>query len=149
MRRISGVGGDRIVIRNRFTFDPGMEVGAARIAHVGRDHDSALARRFPQLAGVEMAFRWGGRLCLSRNNVQVIGQLDEGLYSACCQNGLGTAKGTLAGGLAADMSMGVPSPALDRALAADAPTRLPPAPIARIGANLHIRLAEMRAGKEL
>lgn len=149
VRRISGVGGDRIVIRNRFTFDPGMEVGAARIARVGRDHDIALARRFPQLAGVEMAFRWGGRLCLSRNNVQVIGQLDEGLYSACCQNGLGTAKGTLAGGLAADMSMGVPSPALDRALAADAPTRLPPAPIARIGANLHIRLAEMRAGKEL
>ncbi|MEO0634864.1 MAG: FAD-dependent oxidoreductase, partial [Pseudomonadota bacterium] len=77
------------------------------------------------------------------------GALDEGLYSACCQNGLGTAKGTLAGGLAADLSLGLTSPALDRALAADAPTRLPPAPIAQLGANMHIRLAEMRAGKEL
>jgi hypothetical protein len=45
--------------------------------------------------------------------------------------------------------MGKTSAALERALAADAPTRLPPAPIASIGANLHIRLAEMRAGKEL
>jgi len=44
-------------------------------------------------------YRWGGRLCLSRNNVQVIGELEPGLFSACCQNGLGTAKGTLAGGL--------------------------------------------------
>ncbi|MFL4471751.1 NAD(P)/FAD-dependent oxidoreductase [Tateyamaria armeniaca] len=149
VRRISGTGGDRIVIRNRFTFAPKMEVNAARIARIGRDHDRAFARRFPQLEGVSMEYRWGGRLCLSRNSVQVIAELDEGLYSACCQNGLGTAKGTFAGGLAADLSMGIASPALDRALAADPPTRLPPAPIAGIGANMHIRWAEMRAGKEL
>lgn len=148
VRRISGTGGDRIVIRNRFTFDPGMEVGARRIARVGRDHDRAFAARFPMLAGVEMAYRWGGRLCLSRNNVQVIGELDTGLFSACCQNGLGTAKGTLAGGLAADLSMGITSPALERALAAAPPTRLPPAPIASLGANAHIRWSEMRAGKD-
>ena len=149
VRRISGVGGDRIVIRNRFTFDATMTVPDARIARVGADHDRAFARRFPMLNGVTMEYRWGGRLCLSRNNVQVVAQLDDGLYSACCQNGLGTAKGTLAGGLAAELAMGKTSAALERALAADAPTRLPPAPIANIGANLHIRLAEMRAGKEL
>jgi glycine/D-amino acid oxidase-like deaminating enzyme len=149
VRRISGVGGDRIVIRNRFTFDASLKVNDARIARVGADHDRAFARRFPMLDGVTMEYRWGGRLCLSRNNVQVVGQLEDGLYSACCQNGLGTAKGTLAGGLAAELAMGKTSAALERALAADAPTRLPPAPIASIGANLHIRLAEMRAGKEL
>ena len=137
------------MIRNRFTFDPKMEVSARRIDRVGRDHDRAFAARFPQLKSVEMEHRWGGRLCLSRNGVQVIGELEPGLYSACCQNGLGTAKGTLAGGLAADLSMGITSPALDRALAADAPVRLPPAPIAQLGANMHIRWAEMRAGKEL
>ena len=148
VRRISGTGGDRIVIRNRFTYDPKMEVNAARIARVGADHDRAFARRFPMLSGVDMQYRWGGRLCLSRNNVQVIGQLDEGLFSACCQNGLGTAKGTLAGGLAADLALGRRSDALDRAVAAAQPTRLPPAPIASIGANMHIRFAEMRAGNE-
>ncbi|MGB5835603.1 MAG: hypothetical protein WBH14_01030 [Albidovulum sp.] len=149
VRRISGTGGDRIIIRNRFTFDPSMAVSAARIARVGRDHDRAFALRFPMLAGIAMEYRWGGRLCLSRNNVQVIGQLDEGLYSACCQNGLGTAKGTLAGVLAAEMAMGIASPALERALAADRPTRLPPALIAQIGTNLHIRLGERRARGEL
>lgn len=149
VRRISGVGGDRIVIRNRFTFDASLKVNDARIARVGADHDRAFARRFPMLDGVTMDYRWGGRLCLSRNNVQVVAQLEDGLYSACCQNGLGTAKGTLAGGLAAELAMGKTSAALERALAADPPTRLPPAPIASIGANMHIRLAEMRAGKEL
>ncbi|MEM6372192.1 MAG: FAD-binding oxidoreductase, partial [Pseudomonadota bacterium] len=149
VRRISGTGGDRIVIRNRFTFDARMEVDQARIDRVGRDHDRAFAARFPMLADVGMEYRWGGRLCVSRNNVQVIAELDDGLYSACCQNGLGTAKGTLAGGLAADMSLGIESPALTRALNAPAPARLPPAPVASIGANLHIRWAEMRAGKDL
>lgn len=149
VRRIAGTGGHRIIIRNRFTFDPSMEVTPARLRRVARAHDRAFAARFPMLGGVEMAYRWGGRLCLSRNNVQVIGELDERLYSACCQNGLGTAKGTLAGGLAAELALGLGSPALDRALAAPRPTRLPPAPIAQLGANLHLRWAEHRAGAEL
>jgi glycine/D-amino acid oxidase-like deaminating enzyme len=149
VRRISGTGGDRIVVRNRFTVDPSMEVGDGRVETVGRDHDRAFAARFPMLAGVAMEYRWGGRLCLSLNEVQVIGQLEDGLWSACCQNGLGTAKGTLAGLLAAEGAAGVGSPALDRALGAAAPTRLPPAPLARIGASLKIRWDERQAGREL
>ncbi len=149
VRRISGIGGDRIIIRNRFTFDPSMEVNDARIRSVARDHDRAFAARFPMLGEVDMAYRWGGRLCLSRNNVQVIGELDQGLYSACCQNGLGIAKGTLAGGLAAELALGESSPALRRALAARAPTRLPPEPLTRIGANLIVKRQERRAGREL
>lgn len=149
VRRISGVGGTRIIIRNRFTYDPSMEVGSARIDSVSRDHDRAFAARFPMLGDASMEHRWGGRLCLSRNNVQVIGELDERLYSACCQNGLGTAKGTLAGGLAAEMALGMTSPALERALNADPPKRLPPEPFGKIGANLFLKLQESRAGKEL
>ena len=149
VRRISGTGGDRIVVRNRFTFDPSMEVDKARIARVARDHDRAFRARFPMLDGVQMEYRWGGRLCLSLNNVQVVRELDRGLFSACCQNGLGTTKGTLAGMLAADLATDRQSPALDRMLASDAPRRLPPAPLARIGANLRLRWAETRAGEEL
>jgi glycine/D-amino acid oxidase-like deaminating enzyme len=149
VRRISGIGGDRIIIRNRFTFDPSMEISAARIDRVARDHDRAFAARFLMLRGISMKYRWGGRLCLSRNNVQVVSELDEGLFSACCQNGLGTAKGTLAGGLAAELALGQTSPALDRALKANLPTRLPPEPLARIGANMVLKLQERRAGKEL
>ncbi len=149
VRRISGTGGDRIVIRNRFTFDPSMEVSGARIACVARDHDRAFAARFPMLPDVEMAYRWGGRLCLSRNGVQVIGQLEPGLYAACCQNGLGTAKGTLAGGLAADLALGISSPALERAVSAPPPARLPPLPIAKLGAAMRLRHGEWKAGREL
>lgn len=149
VRRISGQGGDRLIIRNRFTFDPSMEVSDARITRVARDHDRSFAARFPMLAGVDIEFRWGGRLCLSRNNVQVIGEMEPGLYAACCQNGLGTAKGTLAGGLAVELALGKSSPALERALAAPLPTRLPPAPIAWAGANLHLKLQERKAGLEM
>ena len=149
VRRISGTGGDRLIIRNRFTFDPTLEVNPKRIAKIGHDHDASFLHRFPDLSNVTMEYRWGGRLCLSRNNVQVIQELEPGLFSACCQNGLGTAKGTFAGGLAADLALGRPSQALSRALAADAPARLPPAAIAKLGANLYLRWQERNARGEL
>ena len=149
VRRISGTGGDRLIIRNRFTFDPTLEVNPKRIAKIGHDHDASFLHRFPDLSNVTMEYRWGGRLCLSRNNVQIIQELEPGLFSACCQNGLGTAKGTFAGGLAADLALGRPSQALSRALAADAPARLPPASIAKLGANLYLRWQERSARGEL
>ncbi len=149
VRRISGMGGDRLIIRNRFTFDPKMEVNPKRIAKIGHNHDTSFRHRFPDLSNVTMEYRWGGRLCLSRNNVQIIKELEPGLFSACCQNGLGTAKGTFAGGLAADLALGRSSQALSRALAADAPARLPPAAIATLGANLYLRWQERNARGEL
>ena len=149
VRRISGVGGDRIVIRNRFTYDPSMEVSAARIAAVARDHDKAFAARFPMLDGVDMQYRWGGRLCLSRNDVPAFGEVADGLFAACCQNGLGTSKGTAAGIAAAELASGEDSPLARHHLAADAPTRLPPEPLAWIGANAFIRWGEAKAGREL
>lgn len=149
VRRISGVGGDRIVVRNRFTFDPSMEVDAARVASVGQDHDKAFAARFPMLKNVEMSYRWGGRLCLAMNNSQVIGELEPGLWSACCQNGLGTAKGTFAGVLVAEAAVGKLSPALDRALKADRPPKLPPKPLSALGAKIRMKWGEYKAGKEM
>ena len=147
VRRISGIGGDRIVIRNRFTFNPSVEAGATNGIYSA--HDRSFDARFPMLKGIDMEYRWGGRLAVTRENVQAIGELEDGLYSACVQNGLGTAKGTLAGVLAAELACGISSPALDRALAAKLPKKLPPAPLSTIGANAHIRFNEWRAGREL
>lgn len=42
-------------------------------------------------------YEWAGHLCLSQNGVSVTGEVDGGLFSACVQNGLGTARGTLTG----------------------------------------------------
>ncbi len=149
VRRISGTGGDRIVIRNRFTCDPSMEVTAARIARVARDHDKSFAARFPMLSDVLMEFRWGGRLCLSRNGATAFGEIDDGVFSASCQNGLGTAKGTAHGKLAAEFASGEQSDLLDQVVNGPKPTKLPPEPIAALGANAVMRWGEARAGREL
>ena len=149
VRRISGTGGDRIIVRNRATFDPTLKVSDKRITRVARDHDRSFHDRFPMLKQAEMQYRWGGRLCLSRNNVPVFGEIDKNLYAACCQNGLGTAKGMISGKLAAELASDQNSVLLDDQLANLAPARLPPAPIASLGANAYLRWGEYRAGKEL
>lgn len=149
VRRISGVGGDRIVIRNRFTYDPSMTVSDARIEHVGRDHDRSFRDRFPMLPDVEMQWRWGGRLCLSLNDAPAFGEVDERLFAACCQNGLGTARGTFSGVAAADLATGRDSLFSSHQSTAEAPTRLPPEPFMWLGATARMRWGERTAGREL
>jgi len=130
---------NRIVVRNRFTYDPSMEVSDHRIRHVGREHDEAFAARFPMLPDVQMAWRWGGRLCLSRNGVPAFGEVEDSVYSAVCQNGLGTAKGTFAGVAAAELATGTPSWRVDTLRGHDPPQKLPPEPLMYVGANAYLR----------
>ena len=125
-----------------------METSAAALRRATRIHHRKFAARFPALAGTQMEYSWAGHLCLSRNGVSVTGQLEDGLYAACCQNGLGTVRGTLTGMGAAEMASGVQT-TITRYLAAEAPPdRLPPPPISTIGANAVLRWKEFRAGKE-
>lgn len=149
VRKIETPLGVRILIRNRFTFDQDMEVSNARIHRVARDHDRSFKARFPMLNAVEMEYRWGGRLCLSRNNVGVLAELSRGMYAACCQNGLGTTRGTLLGLLAVELALGKESERLERIVSAQPPTKLPPEPVASLAANAFLRMQEWRAGREL
>lgn len=148
VRRISGTGGDRILIRNRATYDPSMEIGERRLGAMGQSHDASFAARFPMLAGAEMEFRWAGRLCLSRNGAPAFGEVAEGVFSACCQNGLGLARGTASGMLAAELAAGSGSPLLKQMLTLRQPRRLPPEPLAWLGATARIAWEEWRAGRE-
>ena len=149
VRRHNGIGGNRIIIRNRWSYDPSMEVSEARVATFRRDHERAFRRRFPMLDGVEMTHSWGGRLCLSRNSVPAFGEVETGFFSACCQNGLGTAKGTLAGIGAVELATRSNSPIVQDLQSYDAPQKLPPGPIAKLGATLLIRWREWKAGAEI
>lgn len=149
VRRIAGTGGDRIVIRNRFTYDPSLVVSEGRLDRIARSHDQSFAARFPMLRGVETQYRWGGRLCLSRNGVPAFGEVDENIFAACCQNGLGTTKGTLAGVLAAELATRTNNPLVTEMQAFDEPVRLPPEPLTWLGANAVMRWKERRAGLEL
>lgn len=148
VRRISGIGGDRIVIRNRWSFEPSMEVSVAKIARFGKSQDKSFIKRFPQLRDVEMEYRWSGRLCLSRNSSPAFGEVEQGIFSACCQNGLGTAKGTLAGIGAIDLAVQANSDITSDLLTYPEPPKLPPAPFAKWGASAVIAWREFKAGSE-
>lgn len=151
VRRVSDLmgSGDRLTVRNRFTLNQSMEISERHIRDVMRAHDRAFAARFPMLEGVPMEHRWGGRLCLSWNSVPAFGEVEERVFSAACQNGLGTVKGTLSGMMAAELALGRRSQLLDEFLGYDAPRRLPPEPFLSVGANLTMRWKEWLAGIEL
>ena len=149
LRRIATAqGGNRIVTRTMSRFLPDMATTDGDMRRATRMMRQKFDDRFPQLASVKMDYAWAGHLCLSRNGVSVARQLDRGLYAACVQNGLGTVRGTLTGIAAAEAALGTES-AVSRHFADQPdPPRLPPAPLAKLGANLFIRWKEWRAHNE-
>ncbi len=148
VRKITKNGDSRIVIRTRFTYDPSLQVSERRVAGIAAEQRKSLDGRFPELAAIPLEFSWAGRLCLSWNHVPAFGEVEENLYSACCDNGLGTVKSTLAGMMAADLAAGNPSRSLQKYQDQPRPSRLPPAPFAWLGINSVIRWQELRAGRE-
>lgn len=149
MRRIDmGQGGNRIVTRTCATFEPDMEAGEATLARTARVHREKFAERFPQLAEARMEYTWAGHLCLSRNGVSVMRELDKGLFAAAVCNGLGTTRSTLTGIGAAELASGATSDITRHFTAETEPSRLPPPPFAAIGANVFLRWKEWRAGRE-
>lgn len=149
MRRIdSGQGGNRIVTRTCATLLPNTRPSAREMARAGRVMQRKFDQRFPQLAGMKMQHAWAGHLCLSLNGVSVTRQLEEGVFSGCVQNGLGTARGTLTGIAAAELAAGESSE-ISRHFSAEArPKLLPPQPLQQIGANAVLRWKEWRARAE-
>ena len=149
VRKISTISGERIVIRNSVTYEPKMHPKLAMLKRIYGKHTASFFSRFPNLKDVQMAFNWGGQLAFSLNNVPAFGEAEKGLFTACCQNGLGTVNGTLQGAAAADYAMGVNSKLVDALCLANPPKKLLPEPITRIGAKLRIRFGEFKAGAEL
>lgn len=150
LRRISGTGGDRLLIRNRCTYEPNLRLPGDRLNVISATHDRTFYARFPMLKQVSMEYRWSGRLCLSRNNVWAIGEVDKNLFSACCQNGLGITKGTIAGIVAAEMACDEASESLlPEYVSGVPPIKLFPEPFMSIGAKNYLKYKEWRAGREL
>lgn len=152
LRRIEGAGGggigDRLLVRSRYTYDPGLRVGAGTLRRAGALHDRKLAHRFPGLAGVRMAYRWGGAMALTRNAVPAFGEVEDGIVAACGCNGLGASNATASGLAAAETLLGAES-ALTRIYRSfAAPTALPPQPLTLVGARATLAVREWRAGLE-
>jgi len=148
MRRIDGaLGGNRIITRNYASFCPGMVTSESAFRRAGEAQRRKFEDRYPQLRGVPMEFSWAGHLCLTRNGVAVVRELDRGLYSGCVQNGLGTVRGTLTGIAAAELASGVTSDIAKHFAAEAKPTRLLPPPLSTIGANAYLAYKEWQAGQ--
>jgi glycine/D-amino acid oxidase-like deaminating enzyme len=149
VRRISKAqGGNRIVIRQGGYYRPEMQTSAADLRRLKRKMRDKFDVRFPQLSGVRFAYSWAGHLCLSKNAVSVMRELEPGLFSACVCNGLGTARGTLMGIAAAELACGMTSDVTAFFLAEEEPAKLPPHPFDTIGANAYMRWKEWQARLE-
>ncbi|MCX8953736.1 FAD-binding oxidoreductase [Ruegeria sp. NA] len=148
VRRISGSYGDRILIRTCSSFHPTIETSPMRLRNAGWVHDRKFRERFPHLPDVQMEHRWAGMLCLSRNGSTAFGELEDGVYSACCQNGLGIARGTLQGMGIAELLLDQQPDIADHFLAQPDLPRLPPEPFASLAANSYLIWKEWRSGKE-
>ncbi|MBT3142515.1 FAD-binding oxidoreductase [Ruegeria litorea] len=149
MRRIdTAQGGNRVITRTCAVLRPGMTASQGDVDRAARVQQGKFDQRFPQLAGMAMEYKWAGHLCLSLNGVSVMRAVDEGVFSACVQNGLGTARGTLTGMGAAEVACGEDTE-ITRYFTAEAqPKALPPRPLSDIGANVVLRWKEWRAGNE-
>lgn len=149
VRRIAtSEGGNRIVIRQGGYYRPDMQTSAADLARVTANMRRKFDDRFPALRDVPFEHAWSGHLCLSRNGVSVMRELEPGLYSACVQNGLGTTRGTLTGIGAADLVLGRQTEITRFFLSEPEPSRLPPHPFDTIGANAYLRWKEWQARTE-
>jgi len=148
VRRVSGVDGDRILIRSRYSYHAGLEINEGHVKGAGRVHDSKFADRFPHLVGLKMQYRWGGPMALTWNSVPIFGEVEAGLFAACACNGLGASKSTAAGIAAAEAAMGLKSQLVEIFSNYDSPKPLPPQPLLSIGAKADLRLREWRAGRE-
>ena len=129
----------RLLIREKVDYRPGMRVTEAERRQVAERHKRLFDARFPVLRGVELAHTWSGFVALTRNAAPAFGRVRGGVHAACCQNGVGVAKGTIAGILAADLACGRDNPLLADMEALGTPSALPPAPA--LGLGVRARLA--------
>ena len=149
MRRIDGAqGGNRIITRTCATVHPDMQAAPRAMRRAASVHKRKFAERFPTLKDIKMQYAWAGHLCLTLNSVSVTTEIEDGVTAACVQNGLGTARGTLTGIAAAEITLGKTSDITAYFEAEAAPKPLPPQPFATWGANAYLRWKEHRAGAE-
>ena len=126
---------NRLLFRQHIVYGPAYRCDPARHAQVRKRHESLFRARFPMLPDVEFEHTWVGYICMSRNFAPGFGRLNERVYTAVCQNGMGLTTGTASGMLAADLATGNDGPLVSDMAACGQPVRLPPRPFLDLGAR--------------
>ena len=148
LRKISGIGGDRILIRNSWSYNSNMETTKKIMSRALNNNIKSFNNRFLLLKNVKIDYSWGGRSCLTLNNTHAFGEVDKNMFSACCQNILGTVSGTFNGMTIVDYAAKGNSPFVHDMLNLEKPKKLLPKIIMDIGGNLALKWKEFKAGKE-
>lgn len=148
LRRVEGKDGDRLLVRSRYTYNPGLDVGEGTLRRAGAVHDAKFAHRFPGLAGTRMQYRWGGAMALTWNSVPAFGEVEPGILAACGCNGLGASNATASGLAAAETLAGVETDLTRIYRGFASPQALPPQPPTLIGARATLAYREWKAGVE-
>ena len=134
----------RLLIRNFIHYDRRARAPESAYREALELHRQALARRFPELADLELERTWGGAMGISPNFSSFFGHLDEQIVAAGGFTAAGIAMGTISGRLLADLLLGEPTDALLRdRLALPGPRWLPPDPFLSLG--IRHRVARMNA----
>ena len=89
-----------------------------------------------------------GYCALSRNAAPYFGEIAPGIFAAVCQNGLGVARGTIAGKLLAEYALGEDNELVRDILSYPQPCRNPPPPLLGLGVSATIAWKAWRAGRE-
>jgi glycine/D-amino acid oxidase-like deaminating enzyme len=148
VRRFSDGDSQRLLLRSYASYNSDMVTSEKSVERARQAHRKKLAQRYPDLAGVELENSWAGHLCLSANGSPAFGEVAEDMWSACCQNGLGTTKGTAAGVAAAERAFGAVSDLANYLEIQPENQKIVPEPFAGIGANAYLKFNDWRAGVE-
>lgn len=140
----------RLLIRNSYRYAYDYNTSAAQLQKAVRNHRASFLARYPSLEHIQFEHTWGGTTSLSGNFQTFFGQVDDGVYTACCDQSVGAARGTISGKLLADLITERPSQQLnDIQTVSGYPSVLPPRPLLRIGVPIRMKIAHLSSRSEL
>lgn len=149
VRKIHSKDGTRIALRNYFSYRPNYKINPRTYRRQLNNQRGVFAKRFTSFPDMEFEYQWAGRLCLSINEVSVIGEIEPNLFTACCQNGLGTTKGIISGIVAVEKALQATTTLIPDYQTEPAPKSLIlPDFLLDIGANSYLAFKHWQAGKE-
>lgn len=140
----------RIIVRNSYQYAP--EVNAPELVKekILQAHRASLSVRYPNLANVEFDYSWGGTSTLSGNFETYFGQVDEGIYTACCDQSVGAARGTATGIMLADLIANKNKEQVANMIEiSGSPSKLPPKWMLHIGVPMRMKLAKLASKSEI
>ncbi len=129
----------RLMIRNTAEVWRPMSMSPTNLKQRKMTHIAGLRKRFPLLGTDAIKYTWSGITCVSKNNANVFGQVDNNAFAAGCYNGGGIGLGILYGQQIALYASGGSDDTTKLIQNRPTPKRLPPQPFLNWGVALRLK----------